>query len=73
DISINVGIVIGYLVAFGVAATVDGDSSKWRTMLGISIVPPFIILSSLFLLPESPRWLLGKGREKEAFAVLCRV
>eukprot|EP00904_Undaria_pinnatifida_P012714 jgi/Undpi1/8573/HiC_scaffold_25.g11038.m1 len=47
--------------------------SKWRTMLGISIVPPFIILSSLFLLPESPRWLLGKGREREAFAVLCRI
>ncbi|CBN73775.1 mannitol transporter, putative [Ectocarpus siliculosus] len=46
---------------------------KWRTMLGISIVPPFIILSSLCLLPESPRWLLGKGREVEAFAVLCTI
>lgn len=46
---------------------------KWRTMLGISIVPPFMILSSLCLLPESPRWLLGKGREDKAFAVLCRV
>ena len=46
---------------------------KWRTMLGISIVPPFIILSSLCLLPESPRWLLGKGRERDAFSVLCTV
>ena len=42
-------------------------------MLGISIVPPFIILSSLCLLPESPRWLLGKGRERDAFSVLCTV
>lgn len=46
---------------------------KWRTMLGISIVPPFIILSSLCLLPESPRWLLGKGRESEALGVLYTV
>eukprot|EP00752_Nemacystus_decipiens_P008062 g7206.t1 len=73
DISINMGIVIGYLVAFGVAETVAGDGGKWRTMLGISIVPPFIILSSLCLLPESPRWLLGKGREREAFSVLCTI
>ncbi|CAM9472664.1 unnamed protein product, partial [Hapterophycus canaliculatus] len=73
DISINMGIVIGYLVAFAVAETVEGDSAKWRTMLGISIVPPFIILSSLCLLPESPRWLIGKGRETEALAVLCSI
>ncbi|CAN0169914.1 unnamed protein product [Pylaiella littoralis] len=73
DISINMGIVLGYLVAFAVAATVSGDSGKWRTMLGISIVPPFIILSSLCLLPESPRWLLGRGRESEALAVLYTI
>lgn len=73
DISINLGIVIGYLIAFICAETIDSTSGKWRMMLGISIVPPFIILSSLCLLPESPRWLLGRGREAEAFYVLCTI
>lgn len=34
DISINMGIVIGYLVAFGVAATVEGDSECTKQPLG---------------------------------------
>lgn len=57
----------------GTAHVIPLSGGKWRTMLGISIVPPFIILSSLCLLPESPRWLLGKGREREALAVLYTV
>ncbi|CAN0059235.1 unnamed protein product, partial [Choristocarpus tenellus] len=73
DISINVGIVLGYLVAFICAETLDTDSSRWRAMLGISLFPPFVILSSLAILPESPRWLLGKGKARKAFIVLCRV
>lgn len=56
-----------------VLGTLLDSGGKWRMMLGLSIVPPFIILSSLCLLPESPRWLLGRGHEEEAYIVLCTV
>lgn len=45
----------------------------WRIMLGSGAVPAFIYLLLLIKVPESPRWLAVKGRDKEAVQVLSRV
>jgi len=45
----------------------------WRIMLGSGAVPAFIYLLLLLKVPESPRWLAVKGRNKEAVQVLSRV
>ncbi len=45
----------------------------WRIMLGSGAVPAFIYLLLLVKVPESPRWLAVKGRNKEAVHVLSRV
>ncbi|MCL1138205.1 MFS transporter [Shewanella pneumatophori] len=37
----------------------------WRWMFGSALIPCLIILLGRFHLPESPRWLLKKGRIKE--------
>jgi len=45
----------------------------WRWMLGAALVPSVLMFVGFFLQPESPRWLLSKGREeeaREAFAIL---
>ncbi|MGA9658893.1 MAG: MFS transporter, partial [Asticcacaulis sp.] len=42
----------------------------WRWMLGMQIVPSFIWFLLLFLVPESPRWLLLRGRTEEAKVVI---
>ncbi|MGL6259464.1 sugar porter family MFS transporter [Vibrio sp. WXL103] len=42
----------------------------WRTMLGSELIPAFVWLGLLCTVPESPRWLIAKGREDEAKAVL---
>ncbi len=45
----------------------------WRLMLGLGMVMPVIIIVLTFtVMPESPRWLLMKGRHEEAIAVLRR-
>ena len=36
-------------------------------MLGIGAIPGFIMLVGMFLLPESPRWLLMKGKKPTSF------
>lgn len=46
---------------------------NWRWMLGVQTVPAALYLILLCLVPESPRWLLMKGRDEQALDVLSRV
>eukprot|EP01051_Picozoa_sp_SAG22_P011486 SAG22_NODE_1111_length_5537_cov_6.209636_4_plen_83_part_00 len=39
-------------------------------MLGVGAVPPALVLLLLCLMPESPRWLVARGREADAARVL---
>ena len=76
DISINVGILAGYVVGYAVEKAVDGyggpSALKWRLDLGLGAVPPAAVLYLLRFLPESPRFLLMRNRREEAVAVLER-
>ena len=57
-----------------VAGLLSGDKVHgWRLMLGLGGVPSAIQLVGLYFLPESPRWLLSRGREQEARQVLRRL
>ncbi|KAJ2950799.1 hypothetical protein O0L34_g9065 [Tuta absoluta] len=42
----------------------------WRNMLLVFYAPAIIFLSYIFLLDESPRWLLSKGRKDKAVAIM---
>jgi SP family galactose:H+ symporter-like MFS transporter len=65
-------ITIGILVAF-LSDTAFSYSGNWRWMLGIIAIPGALFLLSLFMLPESPRWLIMSNRKDEALAVLRRL
>lgn len=45
----------------------------WRYMLGSEVIPALLFFILLFLVPESPRWLTLKGREREAAIILEKV
>lgn len=45
--------------------------AQWRFPLGIQLIFSVIILTLVPILPESPRWLLARGRDTEAKAVLA--
>jgi sugar porter (SP) family MFS transporter len=63
-----VGIIVGYLVAYGLAAT-----ESWRWMLGLAAVPAVAIFLLLTRLPDTARWYMMKGRIHDARRVLVQV
>ncbi|KAI9156065.1 hypothetical protein H9P43_009175 [Blastocladiella emersonii ATCC 22665] len=50
----------------------DNDR-QWRIALGVQAVPGFLLMFMLFLLPESPRWLMAVDREDEALHNLAKL
>ena len=60
-------IVFGILVAFASNALLAGiGENAWRWMLGVAALPSVVYTLMCFGIPESPRWLLGKKRDREA-------
>jgi len=58
---------VGYMVAFAVGyALTTAAAVDWRVVLGTSTVPSVILFLARLGLPESPRWLMHKGRAEEA-------
>ena len=66
QLMIALGEVIGY-AAGGVFF--DVPSGSWRWMLGSSILFSTILWAGMCFLPESPRWLVSKGKHGRAWQV----
>lgn len=45
----------------------------WRGMFSILLLPSLLFLIGLVLVPESPRWLINKGRNEEAVSILTKI
>ncbi|HEV2681376.1 MAG TPA: sugar porter family MFS transporter [Rhodanobacter sp.] len=65
-------ITIGILLAF-LSDAAFSYSGNWHWMLGIIAIPGAFFLLGVFALPDSPRWLMMKGRRDEAVAVLNKL
>lgn len=65
------GMFLSYCMVFGMSLM---ETPNWRLMLGVLSIPSIIyFLLTVFFLPESPRWLVSKGRMLEAKTVLQRL
>lgn len=67
----SAGMFLAYCMIFGMSLM---TSPSWRLMLGVLSIPSLIYFAlTVFYLPESPRWLVSKGRMLEAKRVLQRL
>jgi len=67
--------VVNYYLAAAAGASTEklGGLEAWRWMYLMQAIPAAVFLLALFLIPESPRFLVSKGREGEAEVVLTRL
>lgn len=45
----------------------------WRWMFGAAAIPALVFFILMFIVPESPRWLIKNGRDKQAQGVLEKI
>lgn len=57
-------IIVSYFMSFGLG---------WRWMFASQGVPILFFVSGMVLIPESPRWLIKRNRNEEAYLVLKRI
>ncbi|PSS24657.1 Polyol transporter like [Actinidia chinensis var. chinensis] len=70
EIFINLGILLGYVSNYAFSGL--PVHVNWRVMLGVGILPSVFIGFALFVIPESPRWLVMQNRIEEAKIVLLK-
>ena len=66
QLAITFGILFSYFTNYFCA----NSDSNWRIMLFIGAIPAFILLIGMIKLKDTPRWLIMRGRIKEAKRVL---
>jgi SP family sugar porter-like MFS transporter len=85
QLTIVIGILAAQLVNWLIAEPVPAGATAadilaswngqagWRWMFSAEAVPAFLFFLLMFLIPESPRWLVKNGRDVEAEKILARV
>ncbi|XP_022858289.1 probable polyol transporter 6 [Olea europaea var. sylvestris] len=71
EIGISIGILLGY-ISNNLFAKLTLKLG-WRVMLGIAAIPSLILAIGILKMPESPRWLIMKGRIGEAKKIMYKV
>ena len=70
-VQLNLGAVCSAYL--GVAFFFTSNINSWRAPIALQMVPAAVLLSGLYWMPESPRFLIRNGRKEEAWATISRL
>ncbi len=70
QLTIVIGISLAYFSNYFLLAV---GENAWRWMFAAEAVPSFLFFFALFIVPESPRWLVARNEDKKAHQILSKV
>lgn len=84
QLAVTMGLLLAYLINFAILSGSDASSASpffrkifstemWRGMLGSETVVALAFFIIIFFIPESPRWLIVKGRDERALGIFRRL
>ena len=86
QLAVTVGFLGAYLVNYQLLAWAESGSQLsvdwlnkifitevWRGMLGMETLPAILFFIIIFFIPESPRWLIVRGKELKAVNILEKI
>lgn len=80
QIAIISGLFVSFLSNYFIATSVGSSLNEfafgyeaWRWMFWVELVPAFLFFFALLFIPESPRFLVAKGRQAQAELVLQKL
>ena len=84
QLAVTVGFLLAYLANWVIDAGGDlavagnlwtnmWNAEMWRGMLGSETLPALLFFTIIFFIPESPKWLIVKGKLDKASTVLAKI
>jgi sugar porter (SP) family MFS transporter len=84
QLAVTVGFLLAYLANWVIDAGGDlavagnlwtnmWNAEMWRGMLGGETLPALLFFTIIFFIPESPKWLIVKGKLDKASSVLAKI
>ena len=71
QLMITIGILVSYFSDLAIAD--ESNPFSWRWMFYVGVFPALILFIGMIFLPETPRFLIGKGKEEKGRKILRKV
>ena len=71
QLMVTIGVLVSYLSDLFFAD--ESQIDCWRPMFYVGVIPAIVLFVGMLYMPETPRWLMSRGRESEGLAVLSRI
>lgn len=71
QLMVTIGVLVSYLSDLFFAD--ENDISCWRPMFYVGVIPACVLLVGMVFMPETPRWLMSRGRHNECVDILNKI